>query len=51
MQYEGSPPPTADDVSIKWDGQRLDTKEKVLGFLAELRIARENGRPPGPPLS
>lgn len=45
-----SPPPTADDVSITWDGRRLDSKAKVLSFLAELEVARENGLPPGPPL-
>lgn len=27
---------TADDVSITWDGTRLDSKEKVLAFLDEL---------------
>jgi hypothetical protein len=46
-----SPPPTTDDVSITWDGRRLDSKEKVLSFLAELEVARENGLLPGPPLS
>ena len=29
------PPPTSDDVSITADGVRLDSKEKVLAFLAE----------------
>jgi len=46
-----APPPTADDVSITWDGRRLDSKEKVLRFLAELRAARRNGVALGPPLS
>jgi hypothetical protein len=45
-----APPPTADDVSITWDGRRLDSKEKVLAFLAELDKARENGVTLGPPL-
>ena len=31
-----APPPTSDDVSITMDGRRLDTKEKVLAFLAEI---------------
>ncbi len=31
-----SSPPTPDDVSITKDGCRLDTKEKVLEFLAEM---------------
>ncbi len=46
-----APSPTADDVSITWVGRRLDSKEKVLGFLAELEVARKNGLPIGPPLS
>lgn len=45
-----SPPPTADDVSITTDGRRLDSKEKVLYFLAELEAARENALPPKPSL-
>lgn len=43
--------PTAGDVSITWDGRRLDSIEKVLRFLAELEVARKNGLPVGPPLS
>lgn len=35
-----APPPTADDVSITSDGRRLDTKEKVLAFCAELAAER-----------
>lgn len=46
-----APSPTADDVSITWDGRRLDSKVKVLRFLAELEVARTNGVPVGPPLS
>jgi hypothetical protein len=46
-----APSPTADDASITWDGRRLDSKEKVLRFLAELRAARRNGVALGPPLS
>ncbi|CAN5560107.1 MAG: hypothetical protein ACR2JF_18580 [Iamia sp.] len=38
-------PPTSDDQSRTWDGRVLDTKEKVLEFLAELDEAR-NGGPP-----
>lgn len=34
-------PPTLDDVSITTDGRRLDTKEKVLEFLAEIEKAHE----------
>lgn len=35
-----APPPTDDDVSITSDGRRLDTKEKVLAFCAELAADR-----------
>ena len=33
-------PPSADDASITTDGQRLDSKEEVLEFLAEVDAAR-----------
>jgi hypothetical protein len=46
-----APQPTADDVSITWDGRHLDSREKVLAFLAELDAARSSGRTLGPPLS
>ena len=36
-------PPTSDDVSITLDGRRLDTKEKVLAFLAEIETERAAG--------
>ncbi len=38
------PPRTDDDVSITKDGRRLDSKEKVLEFLAELELEREAER-------
>ena len=31
-----SPGPTADDVSITADGRRLDSKDAVIAFFAEL---------------
>lgn len=34
------PPPTPDDVSVTNDGRRLDTKEKVIEFFAELDAER-----------
>jgi hypothetical protein len=37
------PPPTADDVSITMEGVRLDTKDKVLAFLAEIEAERAAG--------
>ncbi len=33
-------PPTADDVSITSDGERLDSKEKVLAFCQRLAAER-----------
>ncbi len=36
--------PASDDVSITTDGRRLDSKEKVLEFLAELEAVREAAR-------
>jgi hypothetical protein len=38
-----APPPTPDDVSITMDGRRLDTKAKVLAFLAEIEAERAAG--------
>ncbi|MGH9123683.1 MAG: hypothetical protein ACRDZ8_03015 [Acidimicrobiales bacterium] len=38
-----APPPTPDDVSITADGRRLDTKDKVLAFLAEIEAERAAG--------
>jgi hypothetical protein len=39
-----APLPSDDDQSRTWDGRVLDTKEKVLEFLAELEEARRTGR-------
>ena len=36
-------PPTPDDVSITLDGRRLNSKEKVLEFLAEIEAERAAG--------
>lgn len=35
-----APPPTADDVTITTDGERLETKEKVLAFCERLAAER-----------
>jgi hypothetical protein len=35
-----APPSTSDDVSITADGERLDTKEKVLAFCERLAAER-----------
>ena len=33
-------PPTSDDVTILWDGRRLDSREAVLEWLAEVEAKR-----------
>jgi len=38
-----APPATPDDVTITMDGRRLDTKDKVLAFLAEIETERAAG--------
>ena len=30
-------PPTLDDVTILWDGRRLDSREAVMDWLAEMK--------------
>lgn len=35
-----APPPTEDDVTILWDGRRLDSREAVMGWLAEVEAKR-----------
>lgn len=37
-------PSTTDDVSITLDGRRLDSKEAVLAWLAEVETERAAGR-------
>lgn len=41
MRHAG--PATADDVTILWDGRRLDSREAVLEWLAELDAQRAAG--------
>ncbi|MDQ6727164.1 MAG: hypothetical protein M3066_13510 [Actinomycetota bacterium] len=36
-------PSTPDDVSVTWDGRRLDSKDKVFAFLAEVEADRAAG--------
>lgn len=33
-------PPTTDDVTILWDGRRLDSREAVMEWLAEVDAKR-----------
>jgi hypothetical protein len=35
-----APPPTDDDVTILWDGRRIDSREKALEWLAEIEVIR-----------
>lgn len=35
-----APPPAPDDVSILWDGRRLDSREAVMEWLAEVEAKR-----------
>ena len=39
-----APPATADDVTILLDGCRIDSKAKVLEWLAEIEEDRKAGR-------
>lgn len=41
------PPASEDDVPVTTDGVRLDTKEKVLEFLAQLERERQVGSAAG----
>jgi hypothetical protein len=36
--------PTADDVTILWDGRRLDSREAVMEWLAEVEAKRASRR-------
>jgi hypothetical protein len=38
MRHAG--PPTPDDVTILWDGRRLDSREAVMEWLAEVDVKR-----------
>ena len=33
-------PPTTDDVTILWDGRRLDSRKAVMEWLAEVEVKR-----------
>jgi hypothetical protein len=39
-RVRNAPPPTDDDVTILWDGRRIDSREKALEWLAEIEVAR-----------
>ena len=39
-----APPPTEDDVTILWDGRRIDSKEAALQWLQELEEIRAQER-------
>lgn len=42
--FVAAAPPTQDNVSVTRDGRRLDSKEAVLAFLAEVEADRAAGR-------
>ena len=42
-----APPPTDDDVSVLWDGTRLDSREKVMAWLAQVEAKRVAERAAG----
>ena len=42
--YRSAPVPTPDDVTVLFDGRRLDSKAKVLEWLAEIDADRAAGR-------
>lgn len=39
-RVRNAPPPTPDDVTILWDGRRLDSRESVMEWLAEVDAKR-----------
>jgi hypothetical protein len=39
-RVRNAPPPTDDDVTILWDGRRIDSREKALEWLAEVEAVR-----------
>jgi hypothetical protein len=43
-RVKAAAPPTPDDVSITRDGRRLDSKEAVEAWLAEVEAERAAGR-------
>lgn len=43
-RLRNAPPPTDDDVTILWDGRRIDSKEAALRWLQELEEIRAQER-------
>lgn len=48
-RFRDAGPPTEDDVTITPDGRRLDTREAVLEFAAEVAAERAAAARGGPP--
>jgi hypothetical protein len=42
--HRDAPAPTTDDVTVLFDGRRLDSRAKVLEWLAEIEADRAIGR-------
>ena len=47
-RMRNAPPPTDDDVAVLLDGRRLDSREKVLEWLAEVEAERAKRAGSGP---
>jgi hypothetical protein len=39
-RLRNAPPPTDDDVTVLWDGRRMDSREAAEEWLAELAVKR-----------
>ena len=39
-RVRNAPPPTDDDVTILWDGRRLESRQAVMEWLAEVEAKR-----------
>jgi hypothetical protein len=40
-----APTPSSDDVTILWDGRRIESRESALAWLAEVAAARDAAAP------
>ncbi len=40
-QLRGAAKPSLDDVTILWDGRRIESRESALAWLADVAAARE----------
>jgi hypothetical protein len=40
-ELRGAAKPSSDDVTILWDGRRIESRENALAWLAEVAATRE----------